>query len=58
MLHRNTSTFIGMKKRQDYISTKVIDGKFIALSNKGKLYSWDLITGKPIFDKGNHASFN
>ena len=57
MLHRNTSTFIGMKKRQDYIASRVIDGKFIALSNKGKLYSWDLITGKLLLDQGNARSF-
>ena len=39
-----------MKKRQDYIASRVIDGKFIALSNKGKVYSWDLITGKLLLD--------
>jgi len=57
MLHRNTSTFIGMKKRQDFIATRVIDGKFLALSNKGKLYSWDLITGKLLLDQGHASNF-
>ena len=40
--------FIGMKPRQDFMATKLIAGKFYCLSVKGKLYSWDLMTGKPI----------
>jgi len=30
-LHRNTIAFIGMANRKDYIATKVIKDKFIAL---------------------------
>ena len=50
-------SFIGMKDRINYIATRVIEGRFIALSNKGKLYSWDLITGKLITDSGHAPSF-
>jgi hypothetical protein len=54
LIHRNTMSFMGMKKRENYIVTKVIKGKFVALSNKGKLYAWDLITGKLVL--GNKAN--
>lgn len=46
LLHRNTTSFIGMKNRNTFLATRVVDGRFIGLGNKGKLYSWDLITGK------------
>ena len=58
MLHRSTSCFIGMKKRENFIATRIIDGIFIALSNKGKLYSWDLITGKLRPNLANSKIFN
>jgi hypothetical protein len=32
-------------------------GRFVALSNKGKLYSWDVITGKPIADDVKAPSY-
>lgn len=35
-----------MKERSSFIASRVIEGKFVALSNKGKLYAWDMITGK------------
>jgi hypothetical protein len=35
-----------MKPRDNYLATRVKDGKLVALSNKGKLYAWDTITGK------------
>lgn len=38
LLHRNSIAYIGMKKRENYLATKVIDGAFVALSNKGKIY--------------------
>jgi hypothetical protein len=41
-----------MKDRSTFLATRVIDGKFIALSNKGKLSSWDMINGKPLPNKG------
>lgn len=50
-------SFIGMKERNSYLATKVIDGRFIALSNKGKLYSWDLITGKLIVNEKTASSY-
>ena len=40
-----------MKPRAEYLATKVYDGKFLALSAKGKLYTWDLLTGKPLQNK-------
>ena len=48
VLHRNTINFIGMKPRSNFLATRVIDGNFYALSVKGKLYGWDMITGKMI----------
>jgi hypothetical protein len=35
-----------MKPRNEYLATNVINGKFIAMSSKGKLSSWDIVTGK------------
>ncbi len=40
-----------MKPRSEYLATRVFDGKFLALSQKGKLYVWDLLTGKPLQNK-------
>ena len=57
LIHRNTMSFIGMKERNTYLASRVVDGRFIALSNKGKLYSWDLITGKLIVDSDKAPSF-
>lgn len=37
-----------MKPRHNFLATKIIDGNFYALSVKGKLYGWDMITGKMI----------
>jgi len=37
-----------MRPRTYFLATKVIDGFFYALSIKGKLYCWDMITGKMI----------
>jgi hypothetical protein len=38
-----------MKDRETFLaSRKFDDGRFVALSNKGKLYQWDFITGKPL----------
>jgi hypothetical protein len=45
MLHRNTARYMGMKDRKNYLATKVMNGRFIALSKKGKIYIWDQITG-------------
>jgi len=40
--------FIGMKPRFVFLATKIIDGKFYALTFKGVLFGWDMITGKMI----------
>jgi len=37
-----------MRPRTYFLATKAIDGFFYALSIKGKLYGWDMITGKMI----------
>lgn len=37
-----------MKPRNNFLATRIIDGNFYALSVKGKLYGWDMITGKMI----------
>ena len=46
-----------MKDRNTFIATRVIDGKFVALSNKGKIYSWDMITGKLLIDQNKIPSY-
>lgn len=51
ILHRNTIAHIGMKQKTEYLATKVIDGLIITLSLKGKLYTWDLLSGKPLQNK-------
>lgn len=45
-LHRNTIAFIGMAARKDYLATKVIKDKFIALDRKNHLFCWSVVTGK------------
>jgi hypothetical protein len=46
VLHRNTISFVGMSDREEYLVTKVVKDKFIALSNKNLLTSWFTVTGK------------
>jgi hypothetical protein len=48
VLHRNTISFVGMSEREDYLATKVIDDKFIALSNRNILTTWCITNGKMI----------
>lgn len=45
-LHRNTMAFIGMSKRNDYLVTKSIKDKFVALDCKNNVFCWSIITGK------------
>lgn len=45
-LHRNTIGFIGMNDRVNYLATKVIKDKFIALDNNNVLNCWSAVTGK------------
>jgi hypothetical protein len=35
-----------MAARKDYLATKVIKDKFIALDYKNALYCWSIVTGK------------
>jgi hypothetical protein len=46
VLHRNTIAFVGMGNREDYLATKVIKDKFIALNKKNDLSVWNIVTGK------------
>jgi hypothetical protein len=48
MLHRNTIAFVGMSNREEYLVTKVIKDRFIALDKRNQLTSWDIVTGKII----------
>ena len=45
-LHRNTISFMGMSKRDNYIATNVIKDKFIALDRNNQLFCWSVLTGK------------
>lgn len=39
--------FIGMSRREDYLATKVIKDRFLALDKtNGIIYTWSNITGK------------
>lgn len=46
MLHRNTIAFVGMSDREEYLATKVINDRFLALDKSNYLTSWDIVTGK------------
>lgn len=45
-----------MKERSHFLATRVYEGKFVALSSKGKLYAWDMITGK-LLDNDNAIAY-
>lgn len=45
-LHRNTIAFIGMGSRDQYLATKMLKDKFIALDRKNYLFCWSVVTGK------------
>jgi len=45
-LHRNSIQFMGMKERKDFLSTRVIDDKFIALDKENNLITWSTVNGK------------
>lgn len=45
LLHLNTVVFQGIQKKTEYFGFRIIGGSFIALSNDGRLQSWDLMTG-------------
>jgi hypothetical protein len=37
---------MGMGEREDYLATRLIDDKFIALNKKNELTTWSIATGK------------
>lgn len=45
-LHRNVINFMGMLDRSQYIATKKMKDKFIALDKRNILTTWSSITGK------------
>jgi hypothetical protein len=45
-LHRNTIAFIGMANRKDYLATKIINDRFVALDYKNYIYCWSIVSGK------------
>jgi hypothetical protein len=50
-----------MSEREDYLATKVIDDKFIALSNRNVLTTWCISNGKMISEEkfnGNDQDFS
>lgn len=46
VLHRNALYFMGMGERDQYLATKIIDDKFIALDKANHLTTWNTLTGK------------
>jgi len=46
VLHRNTIAFIGMKPKEEYLVTKKLKDKFIALDRENNLTTWSVLTGK------------
>lgn len=38
MLHRNTTSFIGMKERRHYLATRIVLGQFVAISCEGTIH--------------------
>ena len=46
VLHRNSIFFMGMAERKEYLATKIIDDKFIALDRSNHLTTWNVLTGK------------
>ena len=37
---------MGMREREDYLTTRVVDEKFIALDKRNRLTSWNIVNGK------------
>ena len=46
ILHRNMNKFMGIKATNDYICYKVIKDKFLAMTIKGEISCWNVLTGK------------
>ncbi len=49
LLHRNTSGFVGMHGRGDYLAHVVKKGTFIGFEKTGRLFQWSIFTGKLLF---------
>ena len=49
VLHRNSIFFMGMHERDFYLTTRVIDDKFIALDRTNQMTTWNIVTGKVDF---------
>ncbi len=55
---------MGMGERENYLSTRVIDDKFIALDNKNHLTTWSTLSGKVRYEwdlslnEGNNLDFS
>jgi hypothetical protein len=45
-LHRNVINFMGMDNRENYIATKKIKDKFMALDKNSVITTWNLLNGK------------
>ena len=45
-LHRNVINFMGMLNRDQYLATKKMKDKFIALDKRNILTTWSAVTGK------------
>jgi hypothetical protein len=45
-LHRNTIAFIGMGKRDQYLATKVIKDRFLAIDVSNDIFCWSTVSGK------------
>ena len=45
-LHRNVINFMGMLDRSQYLATKKLKDKFIALDKRNVLTTWNSVTGK------------
>jgi hypothetical protein len=67
ILHRNQIYFMGMRERDQYLSTRVMDDKFIALDQKNHLTTWSTLNGKvrmewdlsdtPACEKADYSGF-
>jgi hypothetical protein len=50
VLHRNSIYFMGMRERDTFLATRVIDDRFIALDAKNHLTTWSTVNGKVRFE--------
>lgn len=48
ILHRNMNKFMAMADMEHYMTYKVIHDQMFAMTPKGEIFSWNLMTGKYI----------